>query len=78
MLLSTELRGQLTSQDLNQCDVVLRYKGCCQFILLEKLEPGETVQEDISLDVVEAPQDSTPATPVPIRARLKFNGKQLI
>ena len=25
-------------QDLNQYDVVLGYKGCCQFVLLEKLE----------------------------------------
>ena len=64
-------------QDLNQCDVVLGYKGCCQFILLEKLEPGETVQEDISLDVVEAPHDSTPATPVPIWAKPKVQWKAI-
>ena len=48
-------------QDLHQCDVVLRYKGCCNFVLLQKLEPGETAQSDISLDVVEVPQDSTSA-----------------
>ena len=47
-------------QDLHQC-VVLGYKGCCQFILLQKLEPGENVQEDMTLDVVQVPQDSTPA-----------------
>ena len=64
-------------QDLNQCDVVLGYKGCCQFVLLEKLEPGETVQEDISLDVVKAPQDSTPATPVPIWAKPKVQRKAI-
>ena len=64
-------------QDLNQCDVVLGYKGYCQFVLLEKLEPGETVQEDISLDVVEAPQDSTPATPVPIWAKPKVQWKAI-
>ena len=65
------------NQDLNQCDVVLGYKGCCQFVLLEKLEPGETVQEDISLDVVKAPQDSTPATPVPIPAKPKVQRKAI-
>ena len=43
-------------QDLKQCDVVLRYKGCCQFVLLQKLEPGETVQDDMSLDVVKVPR----------------------
>ena len=64
-------------QDLNQCDVVLGYKGCCQFVLLEKLEPGETVQEDISLDVVEALQYSTPATPAPIRAKPKIQWKPI-
>ena len=64
-------------QDLNQCDVVLRYKGCCQFVLLEKLEPGETVQQDISLDVVEVPQDSTPATPAPIWAKPKVQWKPI-
>ena len=36
-------------QDLKQCDVVLGYKGCCQFVLLQKLEPGETVQDDMSM-----------------------------
>ena len=59
-------------QDLKQCDVVLRYKGCCQFVLLQKLEPGETVQDDMSLDVVEVPLDSTPA---PIRAKPKIQCK---
>ena len=48
-------------QDLHQCDVVLGYKGCCQFVLLQKLELVETVQEDMTLDVVQVPQDSTPA-----------------
>ena len=48
-------------QDLHRCDVVLGYKGCCQFVLLQKLEPVETVQEDMTLDVVQVPQDSTPA-----------------
>ena len=47
-------------QDLHQCDVVLGYKGCCQFILLQKLKPGETVQKDMTLDVLQVPQDSTP------------------
>ena len=59
-------------QDLKQCDVVLGYKGCCQFVLLQKLEPGETVQDDMSLDVVEVPLDSTPA---PIRAKPKIQCK---
>ena len=48
-------------QDLKQCDFVLRYKGCCQFILLEKLQPDETLEEGMSLDVIEVPQHSTPA-----------------
>ena len=56
---------------------MLRYKGCCQFVLLEKLEPGETVQEDISLDVVKAPQNSTPVIPVPIRAKPKVQQKAI-
>ena len=32
-------------QDLKQCDFVLGYKGCCQFVLLEKLQPDETVED---------------------------------
>ena len=59
-------------QDLHQCDVVLGYKGCCQFVLLQKLEPGEIVQANMSLDVVKVPQDSTPA---PIRAKPKIQRK---
>ena len=59
-------------QDLKQCDVVLGYKGCCQFALLQKLEPGETVQDDMSLDVVKVPPDSTHA---PISAKPKIQHK---
>ena len=58
-------------QDLKQCDVVLRYKGCCQLVLLQKLEPGETVQDDMSLDVVKVPQDSTPA-PIGVKPKVQW------
>ena len=61
-------------QNLKQCDVVLGYKGCCQFVLLQKLEPGETVQDDMSLDVTKVPQDSTPA---PILAKPKVQRKPI-
>ena len=59
-------------QDLKQCDIVLGYKGCCQFVLLEKVQPGETVDEGMSLDVIEVPQDSTPA---PMLAKPKVQRK---
>ena len=61
-------------QDLNQCDVVLRYKGCCQFVLLQKMQPGNTVQDSMTLDVIEVPQDSTPA---PIWAKRKVQWKPI-
>ena len=59
-------------QDLKQCDIVLGYKGCCQFVLLEKVQPGETLEEGMSLDVIKVPQDSTPA---PILAKPKVQHK---
>ena len=59
-------------QDLKQCDIVLRYKGCCQFVLLQKLQPGEAVQDTMSLDVIKVPQDSTPAS---IQAKPKVQWK---
>ena len=57
-------------QDLKQCDIVLGYKGCCQFVLLEKVQPGETLEEGMSLDVIEVPQDSTPA-PIPAKPKVQ-------
>ena len=62
-------------QDLKQCDFVLGYKGCCQFVLLEKLQPDETLEEGMSLDVIEVPQHSTPA---PSPAKQKFSANQWI
>ena len=59
-------------QDLKQCDFVLGYKGCCQFVLLEKLQPDETLEEGMSLDVIEVPQYSTP---VPSPAKPKIQRK---
>ena len=50
---------------------MLGYKGCCQFVLLQKMEPGETLEEGMSLDVIDIPQDSTPANPASIWAKPK-------
>ena len=57
-------------QDLKQCDFGLGYKGCCQFVLLEKLQPDETLEEGMSLDVIEVPQHSTPA-PSPAKQKIQ-------
>ena len=62
-------------QDLLQCDIILGYKGNCEFVLLKDFEPGD---EPIDTDITELPPDSmlspTPATPVqsvPVKQKIQ-------
>ena len=62
-------------QDLRQCDIILGYKGNCEFVLLKDFEPGD---EPIDTDITELPLDSmlspTPPTPVqsvPVKQKIQ-------
>ena len=62
-------------QDLHQCDIILGYKGNCEFVLLKHFEPGD---EPIDTDITELPLDSmlapTPPTPVqsiPVKPKIQ-------
>ena len=54
-------------QDLRQCDIVLGYKGNCEFVLLKDFEPSD---EPLDMDITEIPQDSmlAPTPPAPVQS----------
>ena len=54
-------------QDLRQCDIVLGYKGNCEFVLLKDFEPSDPPPD---MDITEIPQDSmlAPTPPAPVQS----------
>ena len=54
-------------QDLRQCDIILGYKGNCEFVLLKDFEPSD---EPTDTDITELPPDSmlTPTPPTPVQS----------